>query len=66
MILDQLRLQEAPGQLAYDWRPKQEPLIWIADAVGGAVREHLLGTEPAWFEPIREVTDLTIEYRALG
>lgn len=66
VILDQLRLQETPGRLAYDWRPKQEPLIWIADAVGGAVREHLLGTEAARFEPIREATDLTIEYRALG
>lgn len=42
-----------------------EPLIWIADAICGAVREHLLGAEPAWFEPIRCVTDLTIEYRVL-
>ena len=28
---------------AYDWRSKAEPLLWIADAIGGACREHLLG-----------------------
>lgn len=27
---------------AYDWRSKSEPLLWIADAVGGIVAEYLL------------------------
>ena len=27
----------------YDHRSKQEPLLWLADAVAGAVGEHLIG-----------------------
>lgn len=66
VILDTLRVAGAAGSLSYEWRTKDEPLIWIADAVGGAVREHLLGEPSEWFEPIRVVTDLAIEYRSMG
>lgn len=27
----------------YDWRTKAEPVLWIADAISGACREHLVG-----------------------
>lgn len=62
VILDELAAAKAPGALQYEWRTKSEPLLWIADAVGGAVREHLSGGASQWYEPIRAATDLEIEY----
>lgn len=35
---------------SYDWRTNAEPLLWIADAVGGACREHLIGQRSEHFE----------------
>lgn len=37
----------------YDWRTKAEPLLWIADAVGGACREHLIGRNSEPFERLQ-------------
>ncbi len=42
VILDTLNALERPGELAYEWRTKSETLLWLADGVCGAVREHLL------------------------
>ncbi len=33
----------------YDWRTKREPLLWLADAVSGAISDHFTGEEPVWF-----------------
>jgi hypothetical protein len=45
---------------------KSEPLVWIADAIGGAVREYLTNVEPAWYEPVTVATSLTIEWSRIG
>ena len=34
----------------YDWRSKHEPLLWIADAIAGAVGEYLVEKDPQWFD----------------
>lgn len=42
VLLDAFR--ESGGvPFTYDWRTKAEPLLWIADAIGGVCREHLIG-----------------------
>ena len=43
VILDTLHDLGTPGDLAYHWRPKAEPFLWLADGVCGAVRGFLLG-----------------------
>ncbi|MCP3881294.1 MAG: hypothetical protein GY701_23320 [Sulfitobacter sp.] len=32
----------------YDWRTKAEPLLWLADAISGAVKDHLTEDDPSW------------------
>ncbi len=38
----------------YDWRSKAEPLLWIADAIAGAVGEYVVGKDPAWCEMLSD------------
>jgi hypothetical protein len=47
VILDVLHNRGESGSLSYDWKGKTEELLWLADGVCGAVREHLLQTEHA-------------------
>lgn len=47
VILDILNLEGRTGELAYRWVPKTEPLVWIADALGGVMFEYLLGRDHA-------------------
>lgn len=63
-ILDVLRSSPSHPDLCYEWRPKGEPLLWIADAIGGGVREHLLGKGGPWFAKIEQATGITIDYLA--
>lgn len=65
-ILDLLRRAGRSGELRYDWVDKSEPLVWIADAIGGAVREHLTGAEPEWYEPMTAAASVTIEWGRIG
>ena len=37
----------------YDWRTKAEPLLWVADAIGGACREHLIGRNSQPYERLQ-------------
>lgn len=43
-----------PASLSYRWEPKAEPLLWIADAVCGVVKEYLLAEDPHSFERLSE------------
>lgn len=53
-LLDTFR--ESGGvPFSYDWRTKAEPLLWVADAVGGACREHLIGQDSAPFERLQSI-----------
>lgn len=47
VILDTFNELQSPGAFAYDWETKAEPLVWLADAVCGAVREHLIDPDAA-------------------
>jgi len=46
-------LEHEDRGFAYGWYPKAEPLIWMADAVCGAVREHLLRESDAHIEALQ-------------
>ena len=47
---------------AYDWRTKTEPLLWISDAIAGAVGEWLAGRASQWYERLAEAGVVTNEY----
>jgi hypothetical protein len=40
------------GSPTFSWVGKDEPLLWIADAVAGAAREHADGTDRRWLEAL--------------
>ncbi len=41
------------GTLTYRWETKAEPILWIADAVCGVVKEYLLGDDTTAFERLQ-------------
>lgn len=47
----------------YEWRSKSEPLLWIADAIAGAVGEHVVGKDSSWFERLEEGKVLRLSYQ---
>jgi len=57
-ILEILRRAESPSALTYEWRGKAEPLLWIADAIAGSVRDHLLGETDVWLDTLRHSNTL--------
>ena len=63
LILD--LLHGHPSRPAYDWRKKGEELLWIADAIGGAIHDHLRGLDDQWYERMAKATGLVVEYRML-
>lgn len=49
VLLDSFR-QAGGVPFTYDWRSKAEPLLWIADAIAGAVAEYVVGKDATWWE----------------
>lgn len=47
---------------AYDWRTKQEPLLWVADALAGAVGEWAIGKSTLWYERLLEAGVITVHF----
>ena len=45
-------LRPWPGQPSFEWRGTSEPLLWLPDAIAGAVREHLDGHGSRWFDAL--------------
>ncbi len=62
VILDLLRERLAAINFSYRWGTKAEPLLWIADAIGGAVREHLIGEQVGWYDKVAAATGLEVRY----
>ncbi len=59
-------VRDAGASLAYRWEDKREPLLWIADAICGAVKEYLLGEDVTSFERLRSAHVLgDLRYRRL-
>jgi len=55
---------EAGGvPFVYDWRSKAEPLLWIADAIAGAVGEHVSGKDDQWFARLDAAGVITLMFR---
>jgi hypothetical protein len=62
VILDLLRERETPGAITYTWERKTNPVLWIADAIGGAMHEHLSALDSSWHAEISQVTGLEVKY----
>jgi hypothetical protein len=62
VILDVLRQRHQPGAVTYSWEAKTHRVLWIADAIGGAVHEYLTGIDSAWYDQVAEATSLEVEY----
>jgi len=45
VLLDSLNPKGGSSAMTYDWRSKNEPLLWLADGVCGAVADFLLQAE---------------------
>lgn len=56
VILDTLNALERPGELAYEWRDKSEALLWLADGICGAVRQHLLQIDDSPLNALRDTS----------
>jgi hypothetical protein len=54
VILDVLNARTASGTLQYEWRTKSEPLIWLADGICGATRQHLLQLDDSPFNELQQ------------
>lgn len=55
-LLDFFRESEGGGApFRYDWRSKREPVLWLADAIGGAVHEHLVGRSDGPFDRLKAI-----------
>lgn len=44
----------------YDWRSKNESLLWIADALAGATGEYVVGTATHWYDMLSTSGVLTL------
>lgn len=57
----------AEQTIGYRWEPKSESLLWVADAVCGAVKEYLLHEDNSWLERLESASVVSeLRYRALG
>ena len=45
--------------ISYRWDQKTEPLLWVADAVCGVVKEYLLGEDVTGFDQLQAASVLT-------
>jgi hypothetical protein len=52
-----LRTFEGTGGVPfrYDWRSKSERLLWFADAIAGAVGEHVVGKDATWWQMLDDL-----------
>jgi hypothetical protein len=53
-------LRDQRVRLPYAWHPKAEPLLWIADAVAGAVADQRLERDTRWFDQLQDADLLTV------
>ncbi len=50
---------------AYDWRSKNEQLLWVADAIAGAVGEYVTGQNTEWFTRLDGANAIDLIRRAM-
>lgn len=64
-VIEAMRL--ATQTIEYRWEPKSESLLWVADAVCGAVKEYLLHEDGSWLDRLETASVVgELRYRALG
>lgn len=45
---------------AYDWPTKNEPLLWIADAIAGATSAYVVGIDTRWYDRLASAGVLSV------
>ncbi|KAA0233129.1 MAG: hypothetical protein EDR02_14460 [Actinobacteria bacterium] len=64
-VIEAMRLAE--HTIRYRWEPKSESLLWVADAVCGAVKEYVLHEDGSWLGRLELGAVLSeLRYRTLG
>jgi hypothetical protein len=63
-ILDHHR-ETGGAAFAYDWRSKKEQLLWVADAIAGAVGEHVTDQNTEWFARLDGANAIELIRRAI-
>ncbi len=48
---------------AYDWRSKNEKLLWVADAIAGSVGEFLINKNSAWYDRLHDAGVIDLRFR---
>ena len=61
VLLDHHR-DKGGAPFAYDWRTKNESLLWIADAVAGAAADWVTGKNVEWHDQLYDSGALTVRY----
>lgn len=46
-------MRQSGAALAYRWEDEREPLLWLADAPCGVIKDYLLGEDTAAFDRLR-------------
>jgi hypothetical protein len=60
-------LRRAEQTIGYRWEPKSESLLWVADAVCGAVKEYVLREDGSWLDRLESAAVVNdLRYRTLG
>jgi len=49
----------------YDWRSKNERLLWVADAIAGAVGEYVTGQNSEWFARLDSANTIELVSRPM-
>ena len=53
------------ASFAYDWRSKNERLLWVADAIAGAVGEYVTGQNTEWFAILERANAIELVNRQI-
>lgn len=48
---------------AYDWRSKNEKLLWVADAIAGSVGEFVINKNSAWYDRLHDAGVIDLRFR---
>lgn len=60
-------MRRAQQAIGYRWEPKSERLLWVADAVCGAVKEYVLHEDGSWLDRLESAAVVSeLRYRTLG
>jgi len=64
IILDHHR-SAGGASFVYDWRSKNERLLWVPDAIAGTVGEYVTGQNTGWFATLERANAIELVNRQI-